>query len=262
MLEPGVRRRAVPVLDPGGDVHHIAGTQLPGLPAPLLVPAPAADANEHLTAAAGGTVDVPVVPAPRLEFHVEHRHLLGGQGREVALPNEILGKSIVFPAHRKSGELCGVNRLVPALPIDLPNQREGAPRLGPAAVKGQLGHDLHGLLFGDAVVPADGKVGFELGIQPRREQRRNGDHAAVPGGELFLPGPDLAKEDVVVQLRECRGEIAQEGSACRLLFCHDINSFPLRCCVCPSIIPPVVDSMSSGFCGKPAEKGDSPSRGA
>ena len=29
---------------------------------------------------------------------------------------------------------------------DLPDQREGTPHLGPAAVKGKLGHDLHGLL--------------------------------------------------------------------------------------------------------------------
>ena len=93
MGEPAVRRGAMPVLHPGGDVDHVAGMELPGRLAPFLVPASAGHAEQNLSAALAGVVDVPVVPAARLKGDVVHAHLAGGEGLEVALPHEILGEA-------------------------------------------------------------------------------------------------------------------------------------------------------------------------
>ena len=89
VLEPGILGRTVPVLHTSGGVHYITGAQLSRLLAPFLIPAPATDADQHLSAAVLGVMDVPVVPAPRFKGHVEYRHLLFGQRCKVALPNEI-----------------------------------------------------------------------------------------------------------------------------------------------------------------------------
>lgn len=61
--EPAVPGRTVPVLYPCGDVHDVAGMQPPGLLPPRLVPSPAAGAEEDLSPAGLGVMDVPVVPA-------------------------------------------------------------------------------------------------------------------------------------------------------------------------------------------------------
>ena len=61
---------------PGGDMHHVALLQGPGLLAPLLVPAPAAGAEQDLSAPGFRVVDVPEVAAARLKGHVEDLHVL------------------------------------------------------------------------------------------------------------------------------------------------------------------------------------------
>ena len=63
MDKPAVLGRAVPVLNTGGDMDHVAGMEFPGFPAPLLIPASTGGTQQDLPAAAGGTMDVPVVPA-------------------------------------------------------------------------------------------------------------------------------------------------------------------------------------------------------
>lgn len=93
--------------------------------------------------------------------------------------------SVILLPHREAGQPARVYAII--LAVDLLDKREGTPRLGPAAVKGKLGRNFHGLLLGDAVGLAQVEVRFQLGIQPRREQRRNGNHAAVTGRELVLP---------------------------------------------------------------------------
>lgn len=67
MGEPAVGCGAVPVLYLGRDVDHVARMQLPGLLAPLLIPAPPCHTDEDLSAALAGMVNVPVVAAARLE---------------------------------------------------------------------------------------------------------------------------------------------------------------------------------------------------
>lgn len=61
VAEPAVLLRAVPVLDPGRDGHHVAGVQgLRGL-SRLLIPAQTVRAQQQLAAAGLRVVDVPVV---------------------------------------------------------------------------------------------------------------------------------------------------------------------------------------------------------
>lgn len=103
----------MPVLHTGWNIHHIAWMQFLGFLAPRLVPAPAAEADQHLSAAVGSMVDVPVVPAARFKCDVEHRHLLGGQRRQVALAGEILGKGIVLFPRGKTDSLPGMPSSLP-----------------------------------------------------------------------------------------------------------------------------------------------------
>ena len=90
MRKPAVACGTMPVLHLGRYVHHVAGQQQAGGLAPLLIPATAGHTHE-LTAALVGVVDVPVVAASRLERDVVYGYLLGRDGSEVALPDEILG---------------------------------------------------------------------------------------------------------------------------------------------------------------------------
>ena len=63
MAEPAALFGAMPVLDLRGNGHHIAGLQAPGRLALLLIPALAVYADQQLTAALLGVMDMPVVAA-------------------------------------------------------------------------------------------------------------------------------------------------------------------------------------------------------
>ena len=56
VAEPAVPGRAVPVLYPGGNISHAAGTEFPGLPAPRLIPAAPVGTQQDLPAALGGEI--------------------------------------------------------------------------------------------------------------------------------------------------------------------------------------------------------------
>ena len=68
--KPRVLFRAVPVLDFGGDLHHVAGFQRTRSLAPLLIPPLSGCAQQQLSAALRRVMDVPVVAAARLERDV------------------------------------------------------------------------------------------------------------------------------------------------------------------------------------------------
>ena len=68
--KPAVFFGAVPVFHTDGDFHAVARFKGAGFFAPLLIPAFAGDAQQNLSAALVGVVDVPVVAAARLECHV------------------------------------------------------------------------------------------------------------------------------------------------------------------------------------------------
>ena len=104
--------------------------------------------------------------------------------------------------------------------VDLAHDAERAPRLGPACVERELGDDLHHLVAGHAVLLGQRDMGFQLWKQPLRHQRRACDHAAVVQRQRILAAPHLAKQYVIVEMREYRGEIAKIVAPCGLFDCH------------------------------------------
>jgi len=98
-------------------------------------------------------VDVPVVPAAGLKGHVENAYLGGRQGGQIALADEIPGKSVVGCADGEH-HLALVQRLAICgrlLRPDLLGHAEGCPGLGPACVEGRVGQNLRDLRPGHAV---------------------------------------------------------------------------------------------------------------
>ena len=167
---------------------------------------------------------MPVVAAAGLERHVEDADLLGGKGREVALPDKELREGVV-------GSTDGENHLALVLRLcvggvvvrpDLLRHAEGSPRLGPARVKRRVRKDLRYLRLGHAVVLRGHQMILERRVrQPLRHQGHHRHHAAVAQGELALPAPHLAEQHVVVELCEFGSELPQGISAGRLLNCHN-----------------------------------------
>ena len=96
MGEPGIWCGAVPVLDTGWNIHHIAGMQLLRFPAPLLIIASACGHQQDLSAALCSVMNVPVVPAAGLEGDVPDSHLCGGKHVQIALSCKILRKRVVL----------------------------------------------------------------------------------------------------------------------------------------------------------------------
>lgn len=92
VAEPAVLLRAVPVLDPGRDGHHVAGVQGLCALARLLIPAQAVRAQQQLAAAGLRVMDVPVVAAGGGEGDVCEENGLRrvGQRVEEAFTGEIL----------------------------------------------------------------------------------------------------------------------------------------------------------------------------
>lgn len=75
MGEPAILRRAVPMLYPGGNVHHVSGQKKLRLFPPFLIVALSGHADEDLPAALVCLVDMPVIPAGGLKCYVEDADL-------------------------------------------------------------------------------------------------------------------------------------------------------------------------------------------
>lgn len=170
MGKPAVAGSTVPVLDVGRDMDHRARQNLYGSLTFLLILAAACDAYQHLTAALGGLMDVPVVAAGRLECNVGKGNLRITHAGKIALAGEIAGIGSVGFAHGEyllAGKLldgsCGSLRIV--VPHIL-GEAEGRPCLGPAGIEGYMGYGLGDLCAGDAVL---------FGLLHVMEQRRVGD---------------------------------------------------------------------------------------
>lgn len=78
-----------------GGVNHATRAQLLCRLAPFLVKPSTSHADEDLSPTAFGVMGVPVVAAAGLKRHVADADLLGGKGREVALPDKALRKCVV-----------------------------------------------------------------------------------------------------------------------------------------------------------------------
>ena len=98
----------MPVLDASGDDDDRARLKGDGVFAPLLVPALARGADEHLAATLVSGVDVPVVAAARLEgdvYEIHPRLACARKRVEVAVPNKEPGKFAVEHSGAKNIDL-------------------------------------------------------------------------------------------------------------------------------------------------------------
>ena len=197
----------MPVLHALGYLNHVAGLkQARGL-APLLVPAGAADADEHLYAA---VMDVPVVAATRLEGDVAHGHLARRERRQVATAYEILGVGRVRLAlgEHRSGHGAA---LIELFAVDLGYGLAGAPGLNVAHPCGQHGGDgaYLGVCKPHVAGPAD--VRLKLGGAALESgQRADGDQLALGVGEI-VAGEDVAEEVRLEIIVGGGGEVVIEG---------------------------------------------------
>ena len=76
MSEPGILRRAVPMLYFSGNIDERTRRHLHGILPPFLIVAASADTNQQLTAAVFGVVNMPVIDATGLKGYIENRNLL------------------------------------------------------------------------------------------------------------------------------------------------------------------------------------------
>ena len=164
-------------------------------------------------------VDVPVVAAARLKGDVVDDHLLGRDRSEVALADEVLRVGVVRLSDRENHFLLegglGVGGRFGSLP-DVLGEAEGAPGVGPARVEADVGEKFGNFRAGDAVLLGEFQMVHERRVDdPLRDERRDGDHAAVVGVEARTV-PNFAEEDVVVVFGKLRREIAELGAARRL----------------------------------------------
>ena len=95
VAEPRIGLRPMPVLDLCRNGDDRTRRQGDGLFALLLIQALARGADQQLPAAFGGMVDVPVVPASRLEGHIGKKHgALAGNG-QVGLAGKVPGIGVI-----------------------------------------------------------------------------------------------------------------------------------------------------------------------
>ena len=92
----------MPVFDACWDMDHVPGTQRAGGLPFLLVPHPAASAQQDLSPSFGGMVDVPVVTAAGRKGYVADGYSLGGEHIQIALSHKILGKGSILTAAFKN----------------------------------------------------------------------------------------------------------------------------------------------------------------
>lgn len=101
MLEPAVLFSAVPMLDPGGDVDHVARAERTGGLAPFLIPALSGCDYEDLTPSFLCLVDVPIVAAGGFKCDVGDKYLLRRQRMKIAFARKILRIGVVACAYGK-----------------------------------------------------------------------------------------------------------------------------------------------------------------
>lgn len=164
----------MPVFGVGGDEGHVAGEHRHRvLTLDLIVPT-AAHGDQHLTAALGSVMHMPVIDASRLESHVRDGDPLRLDGGQVALPFKILGVGVIGIANGEEdglGVILQARRFVagwlilvgfalaglrlrlvsPIVVPDLLGQIEGGPSDGPPGVKSRMGDDGSDLGLADPI---------------------------------------------------------------------------------------------------------------
>ena len=157
-------------------------------------------------------MDVPVVAAARLEGDVEYRHLRQRQRRKIALSDKILSVCVVRFTDGKEDlvlilVLCGQRRrfFVP----DLLSHAKRRPALRPADIHGRVRDDRSDFIFGHAVLFCVLQMIAERAVGHARRHQGNDRHNTFCFGIQTLSIPDLAEQNVVVEVREHRRKIAE-----------------------------------------------------
>lgn len=75
MREPTIRGCSVPMLHACRDIDDITRRHTDWCLAPFLIKTSAGNADQNLTAAFLGVVDMPVITTPRLKSYIENAHL-------------------------------------------------------------------------------------------------------------------------------------------------------------------------------------------
>ena len=223
MGEPAVRCCAVPMLDTGRNVYHIARQHLHSGLAPFLIKAASGNADQELPAAGFCVMDMPVVAASRLKGHIENPHLLLGDRRKIAFPAEILRKTIICRADWKDHG-CSVfchGAVVRFLAPHFFCHAERRPCFRPSCIKGGMGQDLSNFFLGNAIFLCTFQMIFERRIcKPLCHECRHRHKGTVTQRKLVLTAPYLSEQHIVVQFRKLWREIAQSISSGCLFDCH------------------------------------------
>ena len=224
MGKPAIRRCSMPVLYPCRNIHNIPREQLLRPLSPFLIKPLAADANQNLTAAVFGMMDVPVVAAPRFKGHVVDSHLLCGKRGQIALPDKILRESVIRLANGKNHGICMGRFLIVRGCFFFPYflcHAESRPCFRPTGVKGRMRQDLSDFRSCNAVLFRAFQMVLKRRIrQSLRHQGHDRHQRTVAQGKLAFPAPYLAKQHFIIQLRKLWGKITQRISSRRLFYCH------------------------------------------
>ena len=145
--EPFVLACPMPMFDSRGDVDDIARMEFPGWLSPFLVIALPIGHEQYLPPAFLGSMDVPVVSAPRLEGDVGNEDPVLIKRIKIALPVEILGKPVIRLSKTKHWFEAGL-----VFGIGFPDQGEDGPGVGPADVEGGVSNDLDHLDLADPML--------------------------------------------------------------------------------------------------------------
>lgn len=219
MRKPAVVRGAVPMLDAGGNGNDGSGRHLDQRVPPGLIIVAAADANQYLPAVFLCLMDMPMIPAARLEGDVVDWEPGSGNEREIASAFEILRIDVIRRTDREKDRflICVFlgERRVRRCP-DVFCQAERRPGFRPAGVKRgvrQRGGDfIARYAFFFRVL----KMMTERGVRDSlRHERDDGQEAA--GFQIDSAAvPVFAEQDIVVIMCEIGGEIAERVPACGL----------------------------------------------
>ena len=89
-----------------------------------------------------------------------------------------------------------------------------------------MGQDLRHLGLGYAVILGALEMILEGAVyNALSDQGRNGHHGPELQRELILPGPNLTKEHVIIELGKLRGKLPKSISACCLLYHKNSSLF-------------------------------------
>ena len=185
------------------------------------------DDDQHLSAAFGRMVNVPVVAAARLESDIVERYLLLGYRSQIAVADEIFGVCSVRFADGENHLLLEAFLLSSCIVIrpDLLCHTESGPCVWPSGIESGLCQQRRYFLAGDAMLLAHFKVRAERGVNhPLAEKDRDSHHAVVVERKRGIVPYRFSEKNIIVKFGEFWSKFSQlhaSGSLCNLFLCHN-----------------------------------------